>query len=78
MHSRTTFALVSLLIAAPILASPRLWVLKTPDEIPVPPPSVRKRAVPAPVAAASDEVRYWSAGAPNYRWHEVMFELFTS
>ena len=74
MYSRALI-LFCLLAATPLFASPRLWVLKTAGEIAVPPPAA-KSAPESPIAA--DEVRYWSAGAPNYRWNEITFELFTS
>lgn len=57
-----------LALALPATASPRLWVLQSPADV----------SLPTASDAGREAIRYWSAGAPNYRWNEVMFELFDS
>jgi hypothetical protein len=51
----------------------RLWVLRAPDEIALPEIAPKHLEV-----VDRDAISYWSAGPPNYRWNEVMFELFSS
>src|ERR1051325_9976134 len=59
--------------ACSLPAAPRLWVLRAPDEIALPEIAPKHLEV-----VDRDAISYWSAGPPNYRWNEVMFELFSS
>ena len=37
-----------------------------------------RRAMSGATAEDRAAIAYWDAGAPNYRWHELMFDYFTS
>ncbi len=62
------------------------WVLTAPDQVPVSPPPEQAvtqqelqemKAMAGDLdAAARDQVAYWDAGAPSYRWIEIALDQF--
>ncbi|MFN8490226.1 MAG: phosphatase PAP2 family protein [Caldilineaceae bacterium] len=62
------------------------WVLTTPDEVrpPAPPDQAKTQAelqemhklIAGRDATALQQIAYWDAGAPNYRWLEIIFPQF--
>jgi membrane-associated phospholipid phosphatase len=74
MRLTTLSAIV--LVAGSAAAAPT-FVLRSPAEIPVPPPAeVKKTTVEALDAEERADMVWWSAGAPGYRWNSVAFDLF--
>jgi membrane-associated phospholipid phosphatase len=62
------------------------WVLSAPDEVKVPAPPeqaaagqelAEMKALAGPLdATARDQIAYWDAGSPSYRWIELALEQF--
>jgi PAP2 superfamily len=67
---RIALAVLAFLVSSPAFS--RLWVLRSADDLTIGTVPPIEKKVPDP-----DAIRYWSAGAPNYRWNEIAFELYT-
>ena len=71
----------------PLAGTWKTWVLTSGNQLRLPPPptalsvneiSQLRALEPQRSAAAIDLVNYWDAGAPGFRWIEMLYPLGTS